>query len=545
MKELIEYLKKIQIGQFKTEEFITKRVNIMEGRVDNHPQLQTPFQAYEVYLSLPRSVSGYTYDYFLRDIEKLLHQKGHLYSEGIVLIITYLFLLFNVKQRFTREAWLKFQQNYFTSCKLHMEFPMKIVLSNDEPVLKMNDYEIGQMDVKGFISKIKEHTGSDYHVRFVKEFGNNVEEKYLSFRRIEKKVPVVNTVKLLLEKAIAIENHKAIFDIYFENLSFAWFEKFWKELDEQQNTSVALGSVYYDLTFFRDFNFAKGTQTCVFTHIAGDPKQGWVMPIERRITSVHFDSKSPIDILNQKIDSYYQALSRGNSPFIRLINVLATFLSNGNRLLFQNKTNEAFLNFWIGLDSILNPTEMANSKELIKRVTAITYPDKSISYKVHLERIRHLYRYRGSLVHAGKEIERADALELANLLEEILMHLLEMHKKAVHDKSYDLDLWYKDVDELAHLLSNNARPEKLAPVKNALICHKFYYKGLQRYWQYQALRTKKKTGQRIYLLFRNIKQCGLKKELPFKVEKRCWRKCQSLFLQVVQQTFLVFMLIGL
>ena len=468
MKELIEYLKQVQIGHADDEAYLTKRVNCTMGHYDPHPELETPIQISEIYLSFPRNWNGYSYDDFLVDFEELLYKKGHLFSEGIALSITYLFLLFNVKQRSTREAWLKFQQNYFTYCKLHMEFPMKIVLSNDEPILKIGDYEIGQMDMKGFLNRIKEHTGSDFHIRFSKGFGFNNQEKILSFRRYENKVTIVNVAKLLIENAIPLQSHKAIFDIYFENLSYSWFEKFWHDLDEQQNTSVAMGGVHYDLTFFRDFNFAKGVQVCVLTHIGGDLEHGWVIPIDRRITSVHFDSKAPVDVLNKKVQSYYESLNSGDSSFVRLIDVLTTFLSNGNRLLYQNKVNEAFLNFWIGLDSILNPTNMANSKELTKRVAALTYINKSVNYETHLVRIRLLYRFRGSLVHAGENIERAAALELANLLEEILMNLLEMHKKAVNDKAFDLNAWFKDVDDLAHLLVNNAKPEKLKPLLKKL-----------------------------------------------------------------------------
>lgn len=450
MKNLIEYLKKVKIGHAENDTCLTKKVNCTMGHYDPHPGLETPFQIQDVYLSLPINVNGYSYGDFLWDVEELLYKNGHLFSEGVALSITHLFLLFNVNQRFTREAWLKFQQNYFTNCKLNMEFPMKIILSNNEPILKIQDYEIGQMDVQGFINRIKGHARSDYHLRFSKDLDFNIKEKFLSFRRYEPKVTVVNVAKLLTDKAIPLQNYKAIFDIYFENLSIVWFEKFWQDLEHQQNTSVALGGVHYDLTFFRDFNFGKGVQVCVFTHIGGDSKQGWVIPMDRRITSLNYDSKSPVDDLNKKVQAYYQALNSGESPFLRLIEVLTNFLSNGNRLLYHNQINEAFMNFWIGLDSILNHTKMANSRELIKRVSALTHQGKSSSYALHHERIGLLYRYRGSLVHAGKNIERSDALELANFLEEILMHLLEMHKKAVNDNGFDFNAWFKYIDELTH-----------------------------------------------------------------------------------------------
>lgn len=473
MKNLIEYLKQVQIGHADSEAYITKRVNCTMGHYDPHPVLETPFQSQKVYLSLPINVNGYSYEDFLWDFDELLHKNKHLYSEGIALSITYLFLLFNAKQRSTREAWLKFQQNYFTNCKMHMEFPMQIVLSNDEPILKIQDYEIGQMDVKGFINRIQEHTGSDYHLRFSKELGFNMQEKILSFRRFNNRVSVLNLPKFLIDKVIPIQNHVAVFDVYLENLGQAWFEKFWDDLDDQQNTSVALGGVLYDLTFFRDFNFGRGVQVCVITHLGNDPKQGWVIPIDRSVTSVHYDSKTPVVVLNKKVKSYYDALNSGNSPFAQLISILTTFLSNGNRLLFQNKVNEAFLNFWIGLDSILNPKHGANSKELTKRIAAITYQKRNLPFDVYKNYIVELYALRGSLVHAGKDVERSIALELANLLEAILFHLLEMHTKGVTDQNYDLDIWFKDVDELANLLLNNGKHEKLTPVMKRLCLYSF------------------------------------------------------------------------
>jgi hypothetical protein len=461
----IEYLKKIELGANQTEGFIVKPIASTLGTYDAFPEFETPFQKLKGEISFPKNISDYGYQDFLDDFDDMLAEKDHIYSEQVIVALTFIFLHIRAKDLTTQAAWSKFQRKFFTSCQLHLEFPTEMVLKEVQPSIKLKNYEIGVFDFESLKTKVVKHTQSDFALRLAKERNFNLQnKKFLSFKRVETKCSILNVIKLLDGKYFPVNQCNALFDVYFEALSVAWFNQFWEELEQQQTVSVALGGIYYDLTWFRDFNVGKGLQIAVYTHIDGENKQGWVIPIDLRLTTLKIDSKSRPEELNVKIQEYYAGLDDTETNFVNLINVLTEFIAQGNRLLFHNKINEAFLNFWIGLDAVLNDDDkLAQSKLLKKRVALLTFSTMGKSYQDQFANIEELYSLRGGLVHAGKPVSRQKSIEICNIAEIVLESLFIAHNKAKANKELSIDLWFKDIDDFSHLLINNAKPEKLSP----------------------------------------------------------------------------------
>lgn len=462
----IEYLKQIELGPKSGSDYILKPINATLGAFDPFPEFETPFQRLKGEISFPVNVSDYGYQNFLDDFDDMLAEKDHVYSEQVVVALTFIFLQMRDKELTTQAAWSKFQRNFFTSCQLHLEFSTEMLINEKEPPIKLKDYEIGAFDFDSIKTKIYKHTQSDFALRLAKEQNFDINDnKYLSFKRIETKCSILNVIKFLDGKYFPVSQYKAFLDVYFEALSVTWFSQFWEELEQQQTVSVALGGIYYDLNWFRDFNIGKGLLIAIFTHIDGDSKQGWVIPMDPRITSLKIDSKSRPDELNKKIQEYYEDLDDSETSFVNLINVLTEFIAQGNRLLFHNKINEAFLNFWIGLDAVLNDDDkLAQSKLLKKRVALLTFSKMEKSYADQFAYIEELYDLRGGLVHAGKPVSRDQSDEICNIAEIALESLFRAHNNAKTNSELTINSWFKDIDDLSHLLVNNAKPEKIKPL---------------------------------------------------------------------------------
>lgn len=463
----IQYLKKIELGRKNVNEFIVKAITNKLGTLDHSYGFKKTFQVIEVDISFPKNVSGYTYENFLDDFDDVLLERGHIYSEKLVVALTLVFLLIRRKEKSTLDAWRRFIFNFFTTSRLHLEFPTELVLSQVEPPIKLKNYEIGAFDFGTMKDKISNFTQSDFAIRLEKDkkFELIKNNKYLSFKRIENKCSTLNMVKLIGEKYFPANSYKAFVDIYFEELSAAWFEIFWNELELEQTVSVALGGIYYDLTWLRELNIGKGLQIAIFTHIGGDTKQGWVIPGDPRPLLISLDSKTRPEELNNKIKDYYESLDNTETPFINLIKVLTEFIAQGNKLLFQNKVNEAFLNFWIGLDAVLNDDDkLAQSKLLKKRVALLSFLKNGKDFSDQFNYIEELYSLRSSLVHAGEPVARFRTNEICNIAEIVLENLFCIHINAKTNDKITIESWFKDVDDLTHLLVGNAKPEKTKPL---------------------------------------------------------------------------------
>lgn len=106
-------------------------------------------------------------------------------------------------------------------------------------------------------------------------------------------------------------------------------------------------------------------------------------------------------------------------------------ISNGNRLLFKIEINEAFLNFWIALDTVLNESDdkKAESNRLKNRIAALTFQKAGLTLGKQYFKLKELNDLRSALVHQGTHVNREDALDIEGLTADVLDILLVMLKR--------------------------------------------------------------------------------------------------------------------
>ncbi len=447
----IEYLSKIEPGTKEKPGYFLKTPELVRGYVDHYGRKYTKDAPS---LLFPVIIDSYTYDDFLSDFESFLIRINHLSSEHIIISLMPYFLLLKRKPGWTVEkAWRQFTKEYFCKGKLHMEFPMNLRYDLDD-TLNLRDYNIGKFDFETLKRKIKNNTRSDYWERFLAQHSlseNNI-KNFFSIRRIENSISVFDATTLFDNFPSKLDYIQHANDFYFQALAYEHFNKFWSDFEEQLYISLAYGGVFYNKEYFLKFGVGDGTQIAVFTHIGQKkslPKNGWVIPTKSFLEGMHFDSRTPIPEINKRLAHFYKVTKEKNSEFFQLIEILTKFMANGSKLLFENKLGEAFLNFWIGLDAILNDDNNRAQSNLLKnRIAALTSMHYNKMHKSQYFTIKELYDIRSAYVHAGQKVERERVSEIHKICEIILDVLLNMHVNNLNYEDITLKSWYEDINTL-------------------------------------------------------------------------------------------------
>lgn len=441
-----KYLKSIKEGKANQPGYLIKQLESVEGAHD-HKMVQQLRTHSSYYLSFPKNIDNYTYEDFLLDFRDLLDLRKHIFSEKIVTIITLYFLRIRDKSISTEKAWSHFSQSFFTQCELHLEYPIIGMTGDMKEPLKLETYTIGNFDATTFRDKLLELPKTNYWELFLSENKYSIEElkHFLSFKRTYPKITIIDYLLLSIKKYASENEISIINDLYFEALTIQYFKNFWKELDDQLIDSLAFGGAYYSPKMFQHLTIGRCTQVAIFSKIKKYPPNGWVIPLTHGSMLLNFDSQKKIPELNRDLQNYYYSISNNDSDFLHPIRFLVHFLGNGVKLLYDEKIEEAFINFWLALDSIFNKENISN--KLKNRVAVLTWKKYNTDHESQYNLINKLYKSRNAYVHNGVKIERELCLELNFVLQTILEILLKLHQLPIEKGKLSKDEWISYIDK--------------------------------------------------------------------------------------------------
>jgi hypothetical protein len=452
------YLKLIEENAVSKPGYIIKQVESVLGAHDEDgTQHFRTHSSY--YLSYPEELHGYTFEKYILDLEEFVKSHEHKYSESIAHILTLIFIHIRDKSPSTQLAWSKFSQQMFTKCDLHLEYPIiGMSISMDEQLHLLN-YDIGNFDVLSLKNKIIDKTQSDYWDRFKKK--NDYSEvdlkHFLSFRRLDNDITVFNVLLVNDKNFFNKDERTMVIDLYFEALTIQYFRDFWTELDDQLVDSLAFGGAYYSPKTFQELTVGRCTQVGIFTNISGNPKLGWVIPLTHAIYRLHFDAQNSIPEINNRLKEYYESVGDESTEFLHPIKFIVYHLGYGLKLLYDEKVEEAFINFWLPLDSILNSNQ--NSRAFKNRVAALIWLKFKSDHQKQFDLMNQLYKCRNSFVHNGNPIERDMCLKLREISQAILDVLIIMHCKSINNEAISKKPWLEDIDKSYELFYKGQRSD--------------------------------------------------------------------------------------
>lgn len=356
----------------------------------------------------------------------------------------------------SQSKFLGFISQLKKKCKVSQFYVLKQFkkVSIDSSII-LDSFELGLFDYPQMKTLIEKETGSDYHVRFLKDFEDNEVEasNLFSFTRKTFELFTMDFFNLHYNKIIDYQIFLALNDLYFEAYTIKILEEFWRIFEEEQKVSVAYGSPYFDPMKFKFSQLDRGVQITVYHRINNESK-GWVIPFRNFVNRVDFNFQFELDQTNKLISKLYQSL-KSTSDFSGILNQLINFLSKGNFELGEQKFSEAILNYWVGLDTILNNTDEANSLMLKNRVSALLWYSENSSHNSFFFKIQKSYIKRSKYVHAGELASETDAIFLRSACQTILDVLIRIHTKASKNKDLTYDSWILNFDELIHAGRNS------------------------------------------------------------------------------------------
>ena len=291
----------------------------------------------------------------------ILKEKGHVFSEEIIHIITYIFLNLRDKSVTTERAWSKFISSMFTTCDLHLESPMMVEYDTEE-TLNLLHYEVGRFDIATFRDKIINEIHSNYWADY---YAGKEEylSKLLSFRRIIDKTPIFDVIEFVHNKFSSTQEENLIYDIFFEAVTTKWYDTFFLELQDEMLDSLIFGGADF-ASLVNPLVTSEGKSfIAIYSRIKGLRGEGWVTPLVHRMFGYSFETQRSVKEVNNQLKFYYKSMSHKSEDFHSLIITYRRLLGNGMRLLYQEKVDEAFMNMWIAMDTIFKKTQNQRLKK--------------------------------------------------------------------------------------------------------------------------------------------------------------------------------------
>ncbi|SFG28666.1 HEPN domain-containing protein [Pontibacter chinhatensis] len=439
----ITYLQSIQTSF--TPDYILKK---FEAKMPARDEYDRTHLRPSITLYYPREIEGYTYADYLTDVEQFYLRAGHEFSEELAQVYTFLFLSIYKVTGKARTAIDKLEK-CFTKANLQMVFPMKVNYG-EEKYLKLERFLFGKFKVQD-VKKITKRNipTTDYWERYIRynKLNELVMEDFLAIQRDKQEVKVFNLLELY--KYLPDGYRDFVFDVYFEALSELKWKHFWDEFSQDLADAVAFGMAFYDKRIFYEMGLGEGTQFTMYTHIAGNAQQGWMIPIRTAGHQIHYGWRHSIEHVNQAVEAYQGMKQKGESEFLHLHDVLISFATTAAIHLQDDRISDAFINLTAGLDAVLNSdTEEARSNTLKNRMAILTFKRLGVDIKHHYFTMSEMYKLRSEFVHAGKAIEREKVTELFKVVDQVNVALQQMHHLQLEGEDFTKKCWYADMDSL-------------------------------------------------------------------------------------------------
>jgi len=452
------YLRKIIKGETDKEGYLEKKIYTIEGAENHNGEKYSIIPSSVHKISYPQEISKYKYNDYITDFEVILKEKGHVFSEEIIHIITYIFLNLRDKSVTTERAWSKFISSMFTTCYLHLESPMMVEYDTEETLILLH-YEVGRFDVGTFRDKIINETHSSYWADYYagkEEYSS----KPLSFRRIIDKTPIFDVIEFVHNKFSSIQEENLIYDIFFDAVTTKWYETFFSELEDEMLDSLIFGGADF-ASLVNPLVTSEGKSfIAIYSRIKGLRGEGWVTPLVHRMFGYSFETQRSVKEVNNQLKFYYKSMSHKSEDFHSLIITYRRLLGNGMRLLYQEKVDEAFMNMWIAMDTIFKKDSESNA--LKNRIAATTWYQWNTNHEMQYQTVNKLYSIRNKYVHSGIKVDRDNAIQMRDLSQTVLGVLLNFHNfQITQPRGYKE--WIKDIDESYNLFY------KKQPVNNEIL----------------------------------------------------------------------------
>ena len=309
--------------------------------------------------------------------------------------------------------------------------------------LKFFNYTIGTLDYAKYEDFVSRHSGSDYLDCYPRE-----SNKRTGIEVKAKPVVVIDIYQWLTNCGLDI--HKIPneiqnqVNIYFDAISSNRYQVFLQEFNKQQAFITAYFGVIYDLNDIEKIGLSFIN---IFYGFLGRSSAGWLHPANRSMTGIAFPDSRLIEPVNKFLTKNSEFLSNQNGPFGRHLSIVTDFFARGEQHLSQRLLNQAFIEFFVGLDFLLAP-DTEKSKKLKARIGILSHTAMNRNLPEHLEKLDTLYDMRSDYIHNGKDVTQEQLWELRDITKVVIAVLFNLHKKHSTNGQFSYENWIELIDHI-------------------------------------------------------------------------------------------------
>lgn len=373
------------------------------------------------------------------EISKILNDVGHPTNTEI---INSFILLFCLSKKELRNPSLI--NNFFSlikNCRLKQYLFLNVQAVEKICRLKFKDFSIGNIDYDKFSDFIKNHSNSDYAIKYKSSLTNatGIEIKYYEMTIVDVFEWQQYTFKSLNPEWFSIE----VTNYYLTAISNFSFNIFKRKFYKQQEFINAYFGVFYSLEVFEMLSV---TLVNIFYNFLDSANNGWVLPIKKGLSTVKFPDPRIVEKVNSFVLKNENEVYQNDGEFSRYLDFICSLFSNTEKNIENGNLNHAFVDFFVGLDFLLAP-DTEKSKKLKQRISLLTHKMMSLSFSEQLNRLDILYDERSLYVHQGKSVAVEELVELRNIARVILSVLLEVHRSNTKTQKLTQNKWIEKIDD--------------------------------------------------------------------------------------------------
>lgn len=330
----------------------------------------------------------------------------------------------------------------------------------------INGWEFGSLDHE----KLKFETDIKGNSNFHEKWGSYLERNKLDYAIISKPLELKIIDIHCFPQRIAMEYLPLVeecINVFMDHIIEQVNLSINQEFEEANNILIAAGKNSVDL--YRLSRMPIGFNIYIFrSKIKG--KDTW---IQGKLPSFNINAIQPGDqklLEEQAFIEEYRLNDDRPTEVLHAAKSLSRFMGKAGELLFENRTDEAFLHHMIGIEIALVRSEDAIGKVVSTRLAVLTHRKANKDYLSQKKHVTELYQRRSQYVHEGCikptlegeaqwEINQISLDEASRLSMELLMWLLRVNRKKEGGHVPTINDLLKTLDLMASAYDANRPPD--------------------------------------------------------------------------------------
>lgn len=391
-----------------------------------------------------REVDGFSIDSLLGIVKRELQRHGHPATPELSAFVLAMYAALNPNAREDPSLKLNDVLNRISPARLTQIYSLPIPPPPGTSAFSFGSFTLGRTNTER-IKQITLQAGSpDFFMKYGSRFRGT-----LSIERRDQPCVAINHHA---EGALApIEHNEKLIgafslinDEYFSALSASYADDFWTAFDEEQQLQVCFGAPYL---YVKDLRNVLDTMMLSVYQMGGMRGYGFVAPANPVLNFDFASADRRIPKVNAELKRDFGFTGYKDTNLDQTIRLFAKYMSRGQQHEEAGHHSDSFLNYIIALELLLAGKDITET--VSKRAAVVSHRSLGLDPITCADSLKKMYALRSHYVHAGKEIDRANISQPAEICKIVLAALLKVRNAdSRSSEARFLEKWLKGLDHL-------------------------------------------------------------------------------------------------